>query len=57
MEELRREYIIPVHLNHAELIDCSYLYNKKRKSRAGSTPYANKRNRNVKSKYYEEIHN
>ena len=31
MEELAREYIIPVHLNHAEMIDCSYLSNKKRK--------------------------
>jgi len=45
MDELRREYIIPVHLNHAEMIDCSYLYNKKSKSRAGSTPYASKRKR------------
>lgn len=50
MEDLRREYIIPVHLNHAELIDCSYLYNKKSKSRAGSTPYANKGNRKGKRK-------
>jgi|GEM_PF-713537 len=50
MDELRREYIIPVHLNHAELIDCSYLYNKKSKSRAGSTPYASKRKKKRKSK-------
>lgn len=46
MEELRREYIIPVHKNHAEMIDCSYLLNKRKsKSRAGSTPYASKRKR------------
>lgn len=44
MDELRREYIIPVHLNHAEMIDCSYSLNKRKsKSRAGSTPYASKR--------------
>lgn len=42
MDELRREYIIPAHLNHAEMIDC-YLPNKKSKSRAGSTPYASKK--------------
>lgn len=29
MEELRRQYIIPAHLNHAEMIDCSYLPNRK----------------------------
>ena len=52
MDELRREYIIPVHLNHAEMIDC-YLPNKKSKSRAGSTPYASKKKKNVKSKQYE----
>lgn len=46
MEELRREYIIPAHLNHAEMINCSYLPNKKSKSRAGSTPYASKRKKN-----------
>lgn len=43
MEELRREYIFPVHKNHVEMIDCSYLPNRKSKSRAGSTPYASKR--------------
>ena len=48
MDELRREYIIPVHLNHAEVIDCSYLGNKKSKSRAGSTPYASKRKKKCK---------
>lgn len=48
MEELRREYIIPVHKNHAEMIDCSYLSNKKSKSRAGSTPYASKRKKRKK---------
>ena len=53
MDELRREYIIPVHLNHTEMINCSYLPNKKSKSRAGSTPYAVRGKRNVKSKYYE----
>ena len=50
MGELRREYIIPVHLNHTEMIDC-YLPNRKSKSRAGSTPYANKRNRKRKNKH------
>ena len=50
MDELRREYIIPVHLNHAELIDCSYLYNKKSKSRAGSTPCASKREKKRKKR-------
>ena len=50
MDELRREYIIPVHLNHAEVIDCSYLDNKKSKSRAGSTPYASKRKKKHKQK-------
>ena len=48
MDELRREYIIPVHLNHAEMIDCSYILNKKSKSRAGSTPYACKRKKKRK---------
>ena len=48
MEELRREYIIPVHLNHAEMIDCNYLPSKKSKSRAGSTPYASKRKKKHK---------
>ena len=47
MDELRRVYIIPVH-NHVEIIDCSYLYNKKSKSRAGSTPYASKRKKKRK---------
>ena len=49
MDELRREYIIPVYLNHAEMIEC-YLPNRKSKSRAGSTPYANKRKKKHKSK-------
>lgn len=48
MDELIREYIIPVHLNHVEMIDCSYLPNKKSKSRAGSTPYACKRKKKRK---------
>lgn len=48
MDELRREYIIPVHLNHVEMIDCSYLPNKKSKSRAGSAPYASKRKKKRK---------
>lgn len=48
MDELRREYIIPVLLNHVEMIDCSYLPNKKSKSRAGSTPYASKRKKRKK---------
>lgn len=49
MDELRREYIIPVHLNHAEMIDCSFLLNKRKgKSRAGSTPYASKRKKKRK---------
>ena len=47
MEELRREYIILVHLNHAEVIDC-YLPNRKSKSRAESTPYASKRKKKRK---------
>ena len=50
MEELRREYIFPVHLNHAEMIDCSYLSTKKSKSRAGSTPYASKRKKKRKKR-------
>ena len=51
MDELRREYIIPTHdLNHAELIDCSYLPDKKSKSRAGSTPYASKRKKKRKKR-------
>ena len=48
MDELIREYIIPVHLNHAEMIDCSYLYNKKSKSCAGSKPYTSKRKKKRK---------
>lgn len=48
MDELIREYIIPVHLNHAEMINCSYLFNKKSKSCAGSTPYASKRKKKRK---------
>lgn len=43
MEELRMEYVIPI--KPVEIIDCSYLSNKKSKSRAGSTPYASKRKR------------
>ena len=42
MGELIREYVIPVSLNHAEMIDC-YLLNKKSKSRAGSKPHTSKR--------------
>ena len=48
MDKLRREYIIPVHLNHVEMIDCSYLPNIKSKSRAGSAPYASKRKKKRK---------
>ena len=48
MDELRREFVIPVRLNHVEMIDCSYLPNKKSKSRAGSTPYASKRKKKRK---------
>ena len=48
MDELRREYIIPVYLNHAEMIDCSYLCNKKSKSRAGSKPHTSKRKKKRK---------
>ena len=48
MEELKREYIVPVHLNHAEMIDYSYLPNRKSKSRAGSPPYASKRKKKRK---------
>lgn len=47
MDELKREHIIPVHLNHAEMIEC-YVPNKKNKSRAGSTPYACKRKKKHK---------
>lgn len=51
MEELRMEYIYPIHLNHAEMIDCSYLINKRKsKSRAGSTPYASKRKKKRKKR-------
>lgn len=50
MEELVKEYIIPVHLNHGEMIDCSYLPNRKSKSRAGSTPYASKRKKKRKKR-------
>nr|DAF53176.1 MAG TPA: hypothetical protein [Siphoviridae sp. ctLdn10] len=46
MEELRREYVIPI--EPVEMIDCSYLSNKKSKSRAGSTPYASKRKKKRK---------
>ena len=46
MEDLRKEYIIPV--KPLEMIDCSYLSNKKSKSRAGSTPYASKRKKKRK---------
>ena len=48
MEELRREYIIPI--NPVEMIDCSYIPNKKSKSRAGSTPYASKRKKKRKKR-------
>lgn len=48
MEELKREYIFPLHLNHAETIDYSYLPNRKSKSRVGSTPYASKRKKKRK---------
>lgn len=47
MDELRIEYIIPVHLNNVEVVDC-YLGNKRGKSRAGSTPYASKRKKKRK---------
>jgi hypothetical protein len=47
MEELRK-YIIPVHLNHAEMIDYSYLPTIKSKSRAGSKPHTNKRKKKNK---------
>jgi hypothetical protein len=47
MGELIREYIIPAHLNHAEVVDC-YLDNRRCKSRAGSTPYASKRKKKRK---------
>lgn len=46
MDELRREYIIPI--KPVEIIDCSYLPNKKSKSRAGSAPYASKRKKKRK---------
>lgn len=46
MEELRMEYVIPI--KPVEIIDCSYLSNKKSKSRAGSTPYASKRKKKRK---------
>ena len=46
MDELRREYIIPI--KPVEMIDCSYLPNKKSKSRAESTPYASKRKKKRK---------
>lgn len=50
MDDLRMEYIIPVHLNHGEMIDCSYLPNKKSKSRVGSTPYVSKRKKKRKKR-------
>jgi hypothetical protein len=51
MEELRMEYVIPI--KPVEMIDCSYLSNKKSKSRAGSPPPTQVRGRrNIKSKYY-----
>ena len=46
MDELRGEYVIPI--KPVEMIDCSYLPNKKSKSRAGSTPYACKRKKKRK---------
>lgn len=48
MEELREKYIFPVHLNHAEMIDCSYLPTIKSKSRAGSKPHTSKRKKKNK---------
>ena len=49
MEELRRVYVIPIEpIEHVGMIDCSYLPNKKSKSRAGSTPYASKRKKKRK---------
>ena len=46
MDELRMEYIIPI--KPVEMIDCSYLYNKKSKSRAGSKPCASMRKKKRK---------
>ena len=41
------EYVIPI--KHVEMIDCSFLLNKRKgKSRAGSTPYASKRKKKHK---------
>lgn len=49
MEELRRVYVIPIEpIEPVGMIDCSYLLNKKSKSRAGSTPYASKRKKKRK---------
>ena len=49
MDELRREYIIPAHLNHAEMIDC-YLPIKRVNHVQGQHPTQVKERRNVKSK-------
>jgi len=46
MDELIMEYVIPI--KPVEMIDCSYLPNKKSKSRAGSAPYASKRKKRKK---------
>lgn len=48
MDELRREYIIPI--KPVEMIDYSYLPNKKSKSRVGSAPYASKRKKKHKKR-------
>ena len=49
MDELRREFIIPIEpIEPVGMINCSYLSNKKSKSRAGSTPYASKRKKKRK---------
>lgn len=46
MGELRRVYVIPI--EPIGMIDCSYIPNRKSKSRAGSTPYASKRKKKRK---------
>lgn len=49
MDELRREYIIPVHLNHAEMIYC-YLPNKKVNHVQGQNPTQVRGKINIKNK-------
>lgn len=49
MEGLLKEYIIPVHLNHAEMIDC-YLPNKKVNHVQGQNPTQVRGKINIKSK-------